>query len=171
MPFDSHGQLHAGSIGLFDDDDEWYRTQDRLDRNNARELHHIDRGHRKAEKRRARAENSSWWCRLFGRKKVKQAADQATNSTSEKKPIQVAAPVNLSHMNGSIEEVESEYGEEDEWPMYDEEDIVDVDSELYDILGMVLVKEKTPEQNNVVLRSQIRWKDCEKAGPPTNLLD
>lgn len=53
MSHDSHGQAHTANIGLFDDQDEWEETQQRLqkraDRELARELKWREKQRRKAE--------------------------------------------------------------------------------------------------------------------------
>jgi hypothetical protein len=178
MSFDHRGQVHAGSIGLFDDEDEYIETQNRLIRNQNEELW-TDERHRRAEEKRAakklaKADSPSFFRRLFGRQKKKQGvvAETPTNNARWIPPATAATtrPMSVQRLNELTATAESENKDgEEKWPEYDAEEVIETDSPFYNELGLVLVRGRTAAENVVVPRSQIRARKSEKA--PENLLD
>jgi hypothetical protein len=56
MPSDKHGVTHAGTLGLFDDDDENYTSIERLERHEIEHLQSQIRRHERREDRKERQE-------------------------------------------------------------------------------------------------------------------
>ncbi|KAF2639745.1 hypothetical protein P280DRAFT_527280 [Massarina eburnea CBS 473.64] len=173
MSFDHHGQLHAGGIGLFDDDYDYYQTEGRLARNEdlerARELHNAERERRKTEARQSG--NVSWWRRAFKKKRAAHERSLAATASSAT-PKSGTTKTNRMNETHLVDTARNEVEDEDNWSMYDAEDVIDIDSEFYDCIGMCLVRGKSgrSEDNRVVSKSQIRPRKSRK-GPPVDLLD
>ncbi|KAF2800952.1 hypothetical protein K505DRAFT_227490 [Melanomma pulvis-pyrius CBS 109.77] len=79
MPTDHTGQLHAGSIGLFDDDDEYELTQSHLRRRQQRLERKVEKRLEKEARKSAKKSETegsrpsgllSWFVRLFGLRKA-----------------------------------------------------------------------------------------------------
>ncbi|KAF2467360.1 uncharacterized protein BDR25DRAFT_317102 [Lindgomyces ingoldianus] len=77
MSHDPSGQLQSGSIGLFDDDDEYYATQARIQRRQERRNR---RAHRLA--RGSRLPPFSWLAKVFGWTSKSKSKSKSTHEAS-----------------------------------------------------------------------------------------
>lgn len=176
MPTDVHGQIHAGSLGLFDDDSEYDVVTARAERRERERLESMIRRNVRREKRRLRKDQKiarqaaqksaklprlvSWFLDLFGAKEAHSVA---------------AAPSKPSGTYYRIEEEREGYslgvppmGIDDyvivrrpESPglIYTAEDIDPVDSPWLMECGMVRVRSNEAGECHLVPRSAIREKE------------
>lgn len=178
MSFDPHGQLHAGSIGLFDDPDEYDRTQRHFEKiklereKRAREAD--ERGRIKAAKRNRkrleqehrnnRGSGRSWLGRLFGR-------DQpiALPEGDMRQPNRAIAEVHPRAQRATVDRVDAveKRGEREgerragrapspAESTYSASQVEELDSPFYEELGLVVLKADNFHERRVVPKRKIR---------------
>ncbi|KAF1850623.1 uncharacterized protein K460DRAFT_327680 [Cucurbitaria berberidis CBS 394.84] len=153
MPTDVHGQHHAGSLGLFDDDAENDNAIARAERHEHDHLESVIRRHKRREKRQFR--------------KDQKAAERAAQGKSKLPwPISWVGKLfgggkDLSPDAGRVpESARSEYvivrRPETPEPVYTGEDVDPVDSPWLRECGMVRVKSDDPGGCHIVPKSVIQ---------------
>ncbi|KAF2245760.1 hypothetical protein BU26DRAFT_508362 [Trematosphaeria pertusa] len=157
MPLDRHGQLHAGSIGLFDDPDEdeytqrkWQRRQE--EKENWAKIK-AEHQRKKAEKQAIKVLNPpstlSWFRRFFFKGKEASRAP----STARRQPT----PSPSSASVGSPWDSDGEPLSRTPSPTYSASEVDDeLDSPFYQELGLVRLKADRNTDVKVVPRSSIR---------------
>ncbi|KAF1996624.1 hypothetical protein P154DRAFT_565934 [Amniculicola lignicola CBS 123094] len=137
MPFDHTGQVHAGSIGLFDCDYEYERTHRTRLNADGTEYKYVPGSHPKRPSRLKRG-----WNKLLGRKQVPKGFKIVGPKRVEKQP-----------------EPEPEMEEEEEEPQetYPRSDVDPEESPWLEACGMVRVKcIEEPGGWKIVSESSIR---------------
>lgn len=157
MPIDIHGQVHAGSLGLFDDDNEHRRAVDRAERREREYLEKVirreerreDRIYRKdvktAERVAAGKPAQSWFSRIFHRNRNDEPGENENDVTKEGRiPVRERGEYVIVRKPPTPE------------PVYTEDDMDPVDSPWLNACGMVRVKSTDPGGCHIVPKSSIQ---------------
>jgi ribosome assembly protein YihI (activator of Der GTPase) len=188
MGFDRHGQLHAGTIGLFDDADELEATErrmssarEKIERKAEKKIRKEDkRGQRKAEganrKQHDKEQGISWFCRYFGRIKRNGKLDGASLTCGVWSPPAVPLRVSDKKQREKEEAEARAKDRREEMKMYDAEEVdQDLNSPFYQELGFVMVRGESAIYDRVVHKSQIRparnEKQIERTEDAKDLMD